>query len=61
MALRAVVTGRVRILEGSRRHRVEIEISAGDVRHSTSHDLFGGLLSTPGWRRRAKVTEFEPY
>jgi hypothetical protein len=40
---------------------VEIEISAGDVRHSTSHDLLGGLLSTPGWRRRAKVTEFEPY
>jgi hypothetical protein len=61
MALRAVIAGRVRVLEGSGRHRVEIEFGAGDVRHSTSHDLFRGLLPAPGWRRRARVTQFEPY
>ena len=60
-ALRAVVAGRVRLLERSGRHRLEIEVSAGDVRHSTSHYLFRGLLPAPGWRRRARVTQFEPY
>jgi hypothetical protein len=61
MALRAVIAGRVRVLEGSGRHRVEIEIGAGDVRHSTSHYLLRGLLPAPGWRRHARVTQFEPY
>jgi hypothetical protein len=61
IALRAVVAGRVRVLEGSGRYRVEIEVNAGDVRHSTSHDLVRGLLPAPGWRQRAKVTHFEPY
>jgi hypothetical protein len=60
-ALRAVVAGRVRVMERSGRHRLEIEISAGNVRHSTSHDLFRGLLPAPGWRQRARVTQFEPY
>jgi hypothetical protein len=60
-ALRAVVAGRVRVLERSGRHRLEIEVSAGNVRHSTSHDLFRGLLPAPGWRQRARVTQFEPY
>jgi hypothetical protein len=56
MALRAVIAGRVRVLAGSGRHRVEIEIGAGDVRHSTSHYLFRGLLPAPRWRRHARVT-----
>jgi hypothetical protein len=60
-ALRAVFAGRVRLLERSGRHRLEIEVSAGDVRHSTSQYLFRGLLPAPGWRRRARVTQFEPY
>jgi hypothetical protein len=60
-ALRAVVAGRVRVLERSGRHRLEIEISAGNVRHSTSYYLVRGLLPAPGWRRRATVTQFEPY
>jgi hypothetical protein len=60
-ALRAVVAGRVRVFERSGRHRLEIEISAGNLRHSTSHDLFRGLLPAPGWRHRARVTQYEPY
>jgi hypothetical protein len=60
-ALRAVIAGRVRVLEGSGRYRVEIEVSEDDLRHSTTHDLFRGLLPAPGWRWRAKVTQFEPY
>jgi hypothetical protein len=59
-ALRAVVAGRVRLIEGSGRYRLEINVAAGDARHSTTHDL-RGLLPAPGWRRRATVTEFEPY
>ncbi len=60
-ALRAVVAGRVRFIEGSGRYRVEIEVAAGGARHSTAHDLLRGLLPAPGWRRRAAVTQFEPY
>jgi hypothetical protein len=40
---------------------VEIEVSEDDVRHSTTHDVLRGLLPAPGRRRRAKVTQFEPY
>lgn len=56
----AAVAGKVRFIEGGGRHRVEITVAPGDVRHSTSYDL-RGCLPAPFWRRRAQVTQFEPY
>jgi hypothetical protein len=59
--VRAVIAGRVTVIEGSGRYRVEIDVADGDLRHSTARSLVRGFLPAPGWRQRAKVTRFEPY
>jgi hypothetical protein len=60
-ALRAVLAGRVKAMEGSGRYRLELELGNGEVRHGTSYFFIRGLLPAPGWRERATVTQFEPY
>lgn len=55
----AVVSGRVRLVEGRGRHRLEIEVGPNDVRSSTSYDV-RGCLPLP-WRRSARITQYESY
>ncbi|HEX6075957.1 MAG TPA: hypothetical protein VFZ32_11930 [Micromonosporaceae bacterium] len=56
----AAIAGRVRLIEGSGRHLLEVTVASGDVRGSTAYDL-RGCLPAPFWPRRATVTQFEPY
>lgn len=57
----AVAAGRIRRLDGSGRHRVEIEVGPGDVRTSTSYDGLRAIGPCPRWRQRAALVEFAPY
>ncbi len=56
----AAVDGRVRILQGAGRRRMELRMPDG-TRHSTEHLGVRGLLPAPGWTRRARITRFQPY
>lgn len=57
----AILSGGVQVLEGSGRRRIEVQLAPNDVRQTTRHSGWRGLLPAPGWMRRAKVTQFEPY
>jgi hypothetical protein len=57
----AAVAGRVRLIEGLGRHRLEIELAPNDVRSSTSYDALGCLLLPLPWRRWCRIRQFEPY
>ncbi len=56
----AAVDGRVLVLEGAGRRRVELQMTDG-TRHSTEHVGVRGLLPAPGWARRARTIRFQPY
>jgi hypothetical protein len=56
----AAVDGRVLVLEGAGRRRMELQMPDG-TRHSTEHVGVRGLLPAPGWTRRARTTRFQPY
>ena len=55
----AAISGRVRLVEGRGRHRLEVEVGPNDVRSSTSYDI-RGCLPLP-WRRSARTTQYQPY
>lgn len=57
----AAVHGRVVLYEGAGRRRTEITYLGGGVSPATDHALLRGCMPSLGWRRRAKVTRFEPY
>jgi len=50
------VAGRIQVLEGRGRRRVEFLMPDGTRRSSTAHVGWRGLLPAPGWRRHALTT-----
>jgi hypothetical protein len=58
---RAVIAGRVVEAYGPQRSRVEVTLRDGTVRHETGYEGLRGLIPVPGWRRRAKRVQYEPY
>lgn len=54
----AAVDGRVLVHEGAGRRRTELRMLDG-IRHSTEYLGVRGLLTAPGWARRARTTRFQ--
>jgi hypothetical protein len=60
-AIAAVVAGRVVVREGPGRRQIEISMPDGGTYAPNEGDFPLGCLTLPGWRRRARVVQFEPY
>ena len=56
----AAVEGRVRALHGPRRGTIEVRQPDGIVTKTHYYDV-GAWLPKPGWKKRAKVLDYEPY
>ncbi len=54
----AAIAGKITLLEGRGRRRLEVAVGPGDVRSSTSYGR--GFVPLP-WRRNARFTRFAPY
>lgn len=60
-AIASVVAGRLVVHEGPGRRRIELTMPDGETCLLSEIDVPLGCLPLPGWRRRARVTRFEPY
>jgi hypothetical protein len=56
----AAVTGQVRRLDGPGRSSLQVDSGDGYRTIDSQYDL-SSLFPIPGWRKRAKVTQFAPY
>ena len=59
-AVDAAVRGRVRALQEPGRRRLEVTNAVGEVFDCTGYAVWA-FWPAPGWRRRATVTEYDPY
>jgi hypothetical protein len=53
-------SGKVRHLHGTGRRSIQVDSGDGYQTMDTSYEPWS-LFPIPGWRKRAKVTHFEPY